>query len=226
MSDPSASASSSAAAAAAGSQPSQSIAAGAGATKGGGRQQQQQQGSFNQFIQNISQTPASTDQPPITSDQPQYRRAQRPAWASSPPPSSAPRSSFGSPSPVRSLADYTPDVPSLLAGRQSSPTVALTSPWLWNRRPVDTRHLPVPRPLPPVYSDLRRMRAPPLDLREPWQRWLQVGTLTACGSLALYTALYLPIDEDDLMHGLRRWWFGAGYQSSQRGNTPQSRPDT
>lgn len=181
---------------------------------------------FNQFIQSITQAspssavpPSSFPHPPQPQPQPQeqYRRAQPTAWSSPAPSSNGP--SFGSPSPVRSLADYSPDVSALLAGPRSaapaSPT-ALTSPWLWNRRPVDTRHLPVPRPLPPVYSDLRRMRAPPLELREPWQRWLQVGTLALCGTLAVYTALYLPIEEEDLMHNVRRWWFGSTYQPNRQ----------
>lgn len=172
---------------------------------------------YSQFIQSITERPSSSAHvspaPPSTSPTSEFRRRQPTAWSSPAPAANAP--TFGDPSPTRSLADYTPDVGALLSGSRTSST-ALTSPWLWQRRPVDTRHLPVPRPLPPVYSDVRRMRAPPLDLREPWQRWLQVLTLVSCGTLAAYTALYLPIEQDDMMHSVRRWWFGNTYQPAQQ----------
>jgi len=91
---------------------------------------------------------------------------------------------------------------------------ALSTPWLWYHRPVDTRHLPTPRPLPPIYSDVHRLRSASIELQRPWQRYTHVFTIGLCSILVPYMLLYMPIQEDDFMLPFRRWVFGDDYKAT------------
>jgi len=90
----------------------------------------------------------------------------------------------------------------------------LLSPWLWYHRPIDTRHLPTPRPLPPIYSDVHRLRSSSIELQRPWQRYTHIFTIGLCTILVPYMLLYMPIQEDDFMLPFRRWVFGEDYKAT------------
>lgn len=82
----------------------------------------------------------------------------------------------------------------------------LSCPWAWFKRPVDTRNLPLPRPLPSIYSDISRPRSSRIDMIEPWQKYLHIGNVVLCSALGIYMLLYMPLDasKDDIVQDIRK----------------------